>query len=81
MYSKNVPVSVAATMNNIGIVSLESVGTIPQMRRQGFAKAVCEKAVSDAFADGAKIVTVRAIDAAASKLYQSLGFKAYNYAI
>lgn len=31
--------------------------------------------------DGAKLITVRAINQAASKLYESLGFKAYNYAI
>lgn len=78
MYYDNTPVSVASIMDNNGVDSLEFVGTIPEMRRKGFAKAVCEKAVSDAFADGASIVTVRAINRAAARLYQSMGFKAYG---
>lgn len=81
MYHNNVPVSVASTMNNHGIVSLEFVATIPEMRRQGFAKSVCEKAVNDALADGAKIITVRAANAAAGRLYQAVGFQAYNYVL
>ena len=80
-YSNGIPVSVAAIMNNNGVVSLEFVATIPEMRRRGLAKAVCEKAVCDALEEGAKIITVRAVDSTAGKLYQSLGFKAYNYAI
>lgn len=81
LYHQNMPAAVASIYDNNGIASLEFVATVPEMRRQGFAKAVCEKAVQDAFADGAKIVTVRAIDAIAGKLYQSMGFKAYNYVI
>lgn len=81
IYNESEPVAVAGIMDNNGIVSLEFVATIPKMRRRGYARAVCERAVQDAFDDGAKIVTVRAIDAVASKLYQSIGFKAYNYAI
>jgi len=68
-------------MDNNGIASLEFVATIPEMRRQGFARKVCEKAVGDSFLDGAKIVTVRAIDAVSGKLYQTMGFEAYNYLI
>ena len=81
MYNQSVPVAVASVIDNNGIASLEFVATIPEMRRHGFARRVCEKAVNDAFVDGAKIVTVRAIDAVASKVYESIGFKAYNYAI
>lgn len=44
MYNRNVPAAVASVINNNGIASLEFVATISQMRRQGFAKAVCEKA-------------------------------------
>lgn len=77
LYHDNTPVSVAAIMDNKGIASLEFVGTIPEMRRKGFAKAVCEKAVSDAFNDDASIVTIRAINRTAARLYQSIGFKAY----
>lgn len=81
LYNQNVPVAVASIMDNNGIASLEFVATIPEMRRHGFARAVCERAVQDAFIDGAKIVTVRAIDAVAGKLYESIGFNAYNYVI
>ena len=77
LYHGGVPVSVAAIMDNNGAASLEFVGTIPEMRKKGFARAVCEKAVCDAFSDGAFIITVRAINAAAARLYGSVGFKAY----
>lgn len=80
-YCGNIPVSVAAIMDNNGIASLEFVATVPEMRRQGFAKLVCERAVLDAFADGSRIITVRAVDARAARLYQSIGFKTYNHAI
>ena len=80
-YNHDKPVAVASAIANNGIASLEFVATVPEERRKGFAKTVCKQAVEDAFADGAKIVTVRAINAVAGKLYQSMGFKAYNYAI
>lgn len=78
MYYENAPVSVAAIVDNNGAASLEFVATIPQMRKKGFAKAVCEKAVCNAFSNGASIITVRAMNAAAAKLYQSIGFKTYS---
>lgn len=81
LYNADTPAAVCAVLNNHGIASIEFVATIPEMRRNGYAKAVCVKAIHDAFSDGAKIITVRAANAAASKLYQSLGFKAYNYAL
>lgn len=81
LYDGNTPISVASIMNNDGIASLELVAAIPEMRRRGFAKAVCEKVICDTFARGAKIITVRAVNAAAGRLYQSMGFMAYNYAI
>lgn len=81
LYDQDKPVSVASILNDGGIASLEFVATIPTMRRCGFAQAVCEKAVREAFEAGAKIVTLRAIDAVAGKLYESIGFKAYNYVI
>ena len=80
-YNQSVPVAVASVMDNSGIASLEFVATIPEMRRRGYAKRVCERAVSDAFTDGAKIVTTRAINLVSGMLYQTIGFKAYNYVI
>ncbi len=78
LYHNGMPVSVASVMDNNGAASLEFVGTIPEMRKHGFARAVCEKAVSDAFTDGASIVTIRAINRTVAKLYQSIGFKVYD---
>ncbi len=78
LYQGNVPVSIAAIMDDKGICSLEFVATIPEMRKKGFARAVCQKAVSDAFAAGASIVTVRASNTTAAKLYQSIGFVVYG---
>ena len=79
LYHNNMPVSVAAIMNNKGIVSLEFVATIPEMRRQGFAESICNKVVCDTFNDGAKIVTARAVNALSGKLLEKVGFEAYNY--
>lgn len=81
IYNQSVPVAVASVIDNNGIASLEFVATVPNMRRQGYARKVCERAVQDVVANGAKIVTVRAINAVAGKLYQSMGFKAYNYVL
>jgi len=75
------PASGCAILNHQGIASLEFVATQPEQRRKGYAKAVCAAAIDAAFADGAQIVTVRAANAAASHLYQSLGFQIYNYAL
>lgn len=81
LYKNDVPAAVAAIADNSGIASLEFVATIPEMRRQGLAQTVCAKAVEDAFNDGAKIITVRAVDAVAKKIYESLGFSSYNHAL
>lgn len=68
-------VSVAAAAVDRESVTLEFVATLPERRRQGLARAVCRRAVDDAFNSGAEIVTVRAIDGVAAKLYESIGFK------
>lgn len=81
LYKNNASAAVCAIMDNNGVDSLEFVATVPEMRRQGLAQTVCAKTIDDIFADGAEVITVRAINAVASKLYQSLGFKIYNYAI
>lgn len=78
---KGEPVSIASVINNKGVASLEFVATVPEARRKGFARAVCEQAVAGVFANGAKLVTVRAANLSAGRLYGKIGFKAYNYAI
>jgi ribosomal protein S18 acetylase RimI-like enzyme len=55
---------------------LEFVATLPEFRRKGLARAVSVKAVRDVFANGAKIVTLRAFYPAI-QLYQSMGFQIY----
>ena len=70
------PVAISAILNNKGIASLEFVATLPEYRRRGFAKAASITAIKDAFANGAKIITLRAFFPA-SILYQSLGFQIY----
>ncbi len=78
LYKNNTPAAVAATTDNNGADSLEFVATVHQMRRMGLARTVCAKAISDALYDSAKIITVRAVNAAARDLYASLGFQIYN---
>jgi ribosomal protein S18 acetylase RimI-like enzyme len=80
-YKNNIPSAVAAYMDNKGIDSLEFVATVPMMRRQGLANAVCRRAINDAFENGAKIITLRAFDIEARTLYESLGFRIYNYVL
>lgn len=68
-------VSAAAAAVDREAVSLEFVATVPERRRQGLARAVCRRVVSDAFEKGAGIVTVRAVDGVAARLYESIGFE------
>jgi ribosomal protein S18 acetylase RimI-like enzyme len=81
LYKNDIPAAVAAVMDNNGIASLEFVATIREMRRQGLSRVVCERAIEDAFINGARILTVRAVDAVARGLYESLGFSCYNHAL
>ena len=81
LYKDNAPAAVTAVMNNHGITSLEFVATVPEMRRQGLAGEICSRAICDAFENDGTIITLRSINLAATKLYQSLGFKAYNFAM
>lgn len=75
-YYHGKPVAVSAILNNNGNSSLEFVATLEDFRKKGLARALCQKAVEDAFANGTKIITTRAF-ADAKNLYKSLGFKIY----
>lgn len=81
LYADGQPVSAATTMEQNSIVSLELVATLPKYRHQGYAETVCHLAVQDAWDSGARLVTVRAVNLTASRLYERLGFRAYNYAL
>jgi predicted GNAT family acetyltransferase len=70
------PAAVSAILNNNGVSSLEFVATLDDFRKKGLARALCQKAVDDAFANRSKIITLRAF-ANAKDLYKSLGFKIY----
>lgn len=80
-YKNNTLVAVASIMDNENISSLEFVATDPAHRREGLAKAVCSKAIKNAFDKGSKIVTLRAVNPGTRELYTSLGFRIYNYAL
>jgi predicted GNAT family acetyltransferase len=75
-YYQGTPAAVSAILNNKSISSLEFVATLDDFRKKGMARALCQKAVDDAFANGSKIITTRAF-ADAKNLYKSLGFKIY----
>ncbi|MDF2544582.1 MAG: hypothetical protein K0S47_4300 [Herbinix sp.] len=75
-YYQGEPVAVSAILNHSNISSLEFVATLPEYRRKGLAKALCQKAVEDAFANGSSIITTRAF-ADAKNIYKSLGFQCY----
>jgi ribosomal protein S18 acetylase RimI-like enzyme len=75
-YKEDKPAAVSAILNNNGIASLEFVATLPEYRRKGLARAASIAAVSDAFTNGARIITLRAFYPA-NLLYQSLGFQIY----
>ena len=74
-------VATAAVINNGGVCSLEFVSTDKNYRRHGLAKAVCAGAMKDAFANGAKIITLRASEPGTRELYTTLGFEIYNRAL
>lgn len=75
-YYQGKPAAVSAILNNKGISSLEFVATVNAFRKKGLARALCQKSVEDAFANGSKIITTRAF-ADAKNLYKLLGFKTY----
>lgn len=80
-YKNNNLVAVASIMDNDNISSLEFVATEPSHRREGLAKAVCSKAIKNAFDNGSKIITLRAVNPGTRELYTSLGFRIYNHAL
>lgn len=75
-YYQGKPVAVSAILNDNDISSLEFVATLSDFRKNGLARALCQKAVDDTFANGAKIITTRAF-VNAKNLYKSLGFQIY----
>lgn len=81
LYADEHPVSAAVTMEKDGVASLEFVATLPGFRRMGYAEAVCRQAVADAWTRGAALITVRAVNPAVARLYERLGFRAYNHAL
>lgn len=80
-YYDNVAVSFASIMDNEKICSLEFVATVPKYRRRGFASVICYEAMKQFFDNGAKIITLRALQPGTKELYTSLGYKIYNYAL
>lgn len=70
------PAGVSAILNNGGIASLEFVAVLPEYRKMGIGRSVCQSAVDEAFSEGAKVITTRAFKAA-KHIYKALGFRIY----
>lgn len=75
-YYHGEPAAISAILNNNGNSSLEFVATLENFRKKGLARALCQKAVDDTFANGSRVITTRAFPNA-KNLYKSLGFKIY----
>jgi len=79
-YANEIPVSAAALLKNGEVYSLELASTPQALRGNGFALAVCQAAIRDAFREGAEVVTIRAgggpaADDASKALGKKLGFQ------
>lgn len=59
-YKDKIPVSVTTLLICEKVYSLEFTSTLSNYRRKGFAAAVCQTAIKDAFREGAEVVTIRA---------------------
>lgn len=75
-YYNGTAAAVCSIINNKSISSLEFVATVEEFRKKGLASAVCATAITGAFNNGSKIITLRAFPKA-KKLYRELGFKLY----
>jgi len=49
-----------AMLKNGPVCSLEFTTTLQAYQRKGFARAICQAAIKEAFRDGAEVVTIRA---------------------
>lgn len=76
VYDKGVLAGVSSLLNNNGVFSLEFVAVSDAFRRRGVATAAIIAAVEDAFAQGAELITVRAIGKS-KYLLPKLGFRIY----
>lgn len=72
-YVDNMPVATSAILNNKGIVSLEFISTLPDYRKKGIAKELCQHALKYAFNTGANVISVRAVGDGRT-LAKTLGF-------
>ena len=75
-YDENTPAAAAAIVNNRKISSLEFVATLKEHRQKGLARAVCSRAVEEAFKRRSKIITLRS-SPEGEQLYLGLGFEIY----
>lgn len=80
-YHGDLPVSFSSIMDNDKVCSLEFVATDPNYRQRGFARIVCLEAMKSSFDNGAKIITLRALQPRTRELYTSLGYKIYNHVL
>ena len=78
-FADKIPVAGTIVLINGQIYSLEFTSTLPEFRRKGYATAVCQKAIKEAFNEGAEVMTIRAgggpsADNTSKLLGKKLGF-------
>ena len=71
-----IPVATAATIQTGDLASLEFVSTLEEYRRRKAASAVCSRALTELFEQGASSVTLSACGESVS-LYRKFGFRSY----
>ena len=71
-----IPVATAATIQTGDLASLEFVSTLEEYRRKKAASAVCSRALTELFEQGASSVTLSACGESVS-LYRKFGFHSY----
>lgn len=74
-YLNGIPAGVGVTMPMMGVCELAGVATLPALRRQGVAKALCSFLIKDHFEGGGDLVWLSAGNAIAQATYESIGFR------
>lgn len=79
-FTNDTPITGTMVLMNGHIYSLELTSTLPEYRKNGFATAVCQIAIKEAFSQGAEVVTIRAgggpaADNGSKLLGKKLGFE------
>jgi ribosomal protein S18 acetylase RimI-like enzyme len=77
-YLGNRPVSSAATATAAGAVGVYSVGTLPGLRRRGYAETMTRFALNQAWTERGPDLTILQATGLGSKLYRAMGYRAVS---